>query len=109
MISPKCSSGDGTMDDGVRYEVTRDPIDPPSWDFALGVLCIETDRLETAAVAFDEALRLDPENESAANNLLGLLIHLGRRAEAERIWREIESRGLAVDPALEKTMRARGP
>jgi len=71
----------------------------------LGVMAFKQDRLEEAERAFAEAHRLAPTEPQAANNLLGTRLRLGRRTAALETYRELTSRGVAIDPRLETWIR----
>ncbi len=99
----------GRADEAQRVMREALGIDPGSIEarFDLGVLCVQQGRYEEAAALFEEALRRDPASANVANNLLGVLTHLGRTDRAVEVWREMKTRGLPVDPSLDRTMRAR--
>jgi 4-amino-4-deoxy-L-arabinose transferase-like glycosyltransferase len=87
--------------------IRRDPSSAEAY-FELGVLYVNLRRLEDAAQMFATARRLDPSSANAANNLLGTLIHLERMAEAIDLRREMDARGLPVDPSLGRLLRDPG-
>ena len=88
-----------------REAIRRDPQSVEAL-FFFGVLCVEQRRLEEAASVFADILRREPTHESTANNLLGVLIHLGRTPEAVRLWTELRERGVSIDPSLDEQIRA---
>jgi pentatricopeptide repeat protein len=77
--------------------------------FHLGLLFVRQERPDAALNAFAEAYRLDPTSGNAANNLLGMSIHLGRMEQARRVWRDMRERGLPIDPSLDQEMLVRLP
>jgi len=88
-----------------RDAVERDPESLEAL-FLYGVLCTEQRRLDEAATVFSAVLLRDPTRANAANNLLGVLIQLGRTDEARRLWHDLRGRGVSVDPSLDERMQS---
>ena len=88
-----------------RDAVERDPESLEAL-FLYGVLCTEQRRLDEAATVFSAVLLGDPTRANAANNLLGVLIQLGRTDEARRLWHDLRGRGVSVDPSLDERMQS---
>lgn len=100
-------AGDLTGAEAAARDTVRLAPDLADGWFFLGLVLYEEKSLGEAADAFSKAFRLRPTAESG-NNLIGTLMQLGRGDEAVPVWREMRSRGLAVDPPLERWMRERG-
>ena len=95
-----------TLASAFREALARNPANPrASFDF--GVFLTRQRRLEEASLAFREVLRLAPKNEAAANNLLGILIQLGKEEEAIELRREMRRQGMQTDPRLEEQLPER--
>jgi 4-amino-4-deoxy-L-arabinose transferase-like glycosyltransferase len=71
----------------------------------LGAIAFRQDHLEEAEHAFSEAHRLAPTEPSAANNLLGTRLRLGKTREAIETYRDLTARGTPVDPRLAAWIR----
>jgi len=95
----------GEAEEAAREAVRRDPVFTEAV-FFVGVLCVEGGRFEEAASAFRDVFNRETANDSSANNLLGVLLHLGHGDEAIEVWREMRRRGLRVDPSLDERVRA---
>lgn len=66
-------------------------VNPQSWfaHLVLGLVEVRREKLEEAAVHFEEMIRIDPKILEGKNNLGQVRKQQGRTAEAESIWREI--------------------
>ena len=82
----------------VRQALRLNPHFPPSYLYDLGLAQFGLEAFNDAAMTLEKATDLNPEDRWSARLLLATYGHLGRGADAERVFKAVERNRLGSDP-----------